>query len=522
MKNTNYLTIIQLDQNKQPIKEISINKPTSYEILKQNIYESFHLKFFSIYYNDGSGKELEIKDSNSLQKINDIIFVKEIKDLKQSIYDRIHDNLSESKIDIIDEKYLCNLRNEKLIDNPYFCYKCQKRFCEKCLKDLDKQKPLKCPFCGFEKQFQEWQTLKNFKEERKYHLEALEKMKKLEDENEKYNKKEMELLKQIKKLKVELQLQINKYNEEKKNHYELFQKYKQLEGDYKSLKTNYNDLAIKSNKLKDVFINLKNKALLNKMNKENEAKNEIYIHNINSIKGKGNILNMENDNSISIVYRIDKSQAKIKIFGWDFVFNNKNKCKIIINKIEYNISEFIEYEKYNVNKLDNFLSIDLTNINNITDMSYMFYNCSSLLSLPNISKINTKNISNMCFLFYNCSILISLPDISKWDTSKVTDMSSMFSGCHSLISLPDISGWNTKNVVNMVDMFLECLSLKSLPDISKWNTKKVKDMEGMFSGCSLLKSLPDISKWDISNVTNKSYMFYKCNPSLNIPHAFLD
>ena len=72
--------------------------------------------------------------------IKDIIFIKEINndDLEKSIFSINYDKLSESKQDILDEKYNCNIcsiiiKNEK----PYFCDKCQKIFHEKCLKDWD-------------------------------------------------------------------------------------------------------------------------------------------------------------------------------------------------------------------------------------------------------------------------------------------------------------------------------------------------------------------------------------------------
>ena len=267
------------------------------------------------------------------------------------------------------------------------------------------------------------------------------------------------------------------------------------------------------------------------------------------IKEKKNIKSKKiinkNVDEIAIQYKIKniKNTKSIRIFGDEFVKNNKDKCKIIINGKEIELCSHINIniKQINSNKI---YEIKLIGINNIINISYMFYECSSLSSLPYISKWNTQNIidmrnmffecssllclpdiskwniqnvTNMSFMFYGCSSLSSLPDISKWNTQNVTNMSFMFYECSSLSSLPNISKWNTKNVTDMSDMFYECSSLLSLPDISKWNTQNVTNMSDMFNGCSSLLSLPDISKWNAQNVTNMSFMFYGCSSLLSLP-----
>ena len=178
-------------------------------------------------------------------------------------------------------------------------------------------------------------------------------------------------------------------------------------------------------------------------------------------------------------------EDNINIFGSEFVKNNKNNCKMIIDNKEYDLEE-----KFNIkNCNNNILNIKLKGIDNITNMSYMFKWCSSLSSLPDISKWNTDNVTNMSYMFYGCESLISLPDISKWNTSNVNDMSYMFRECKSLISLPDISKWNIYKVTMSHDMFSGCTSLISLPNISKWNTSN-NNIENMFNDClnSLINS----------------------------------
>ena len=271
---------------------------------------------------------------------------------------------------------------------------------------------------------------------------------------------------------------------------------------------------------------------------------------------------------IKIKYKINESK-EIRLFGDKFVENNKNICKIIVDKKEEPLVPWKEIED---NTYKEFLEITLKGLTNVTNLSHLFKGCSDLISfddiskldmknvtdisnafygctsieempdisvwdtsnvtdieslfsycqslryLPDISKWNTDNITNMSYLFYDCSSLISIPNISIWNTNKITKLNGIFFKCSSLASLPEISNWNTENVVNMSSMFSGCTNLKVIPDLSKWNTKNVTDMENMFSGCSSLKELPDISNWNTSNVKTMRSMFSYCTSLENLPN----
>ena len=163
---------------------------------------------------------------------------------------------------------------------------------------------------------------------------------------------------------------------------------------------------------------------------------------------------------------------KIKIFGENFVKNNKDKCKILYKNKEYELKKYFDEIDKTYNYKD-IISFRLKGFNNITDMSYMFSECNSFSLLPDISKLNVSKVTNMSNLFNGCRKLLSLPDISKWDTSNVTNMSNLFSGCISILSLPDISKWNIKNVIDISYIFSGCKSITSLPDLSKWFPSKL-------------------------------------------------
>ena len=255
------------------------------------------------------------------------------------------------------------------------------------------------------------------------------------------------------------------------------------------------------NAIKDLEIIINEKVI--KFKKIMELKNQM----------EGLNYSKEGSNEITIVYKINKEQDKIKIFGSNFVKNNINNCKILYQNKEYELKEYFE----NFSKNDSQLQIKLKGINNIIDTSYMFYECTSLISLPDLEKWNTEYITSMRCMFFGCSSIVSLPGISKFNMEYVENMSWMFSGCTSLANLPDISKWQISNVYSLNGLFYKCESLVSLPDISKWDTKNVSSMSCMFYGCSRLASFPDISKWNISNVKDINELFYECTSLKSLP-----
>ena len=215
-----------------------------------------------------------------------------------------------------------------------------------------------------------------------------------------------------------------------------------------------------------------------------------------------------------IKYKIDNPK-EIRLFGDKFVENNKNKCKIIIDKNEENLFAWWEVDKAYKNQ--EFLDITLKGLTKVTNMSHIFNGCSTLISFDDISNVDMKNVNDISYAFYGCNSIEVIPDISDWDTSKVTDIESLFSYCQSLKCLPDISKWNTNNVTNMSNLFYGCSSLISIPNISKWSTNKVTKLNNIFSKCSLITDLPDISNWNTEKVVNMSFMFSDCTKLKVLP-----
>ena len=187
------------------------------------------------------------------------------------------------------------------------------------------------------------------------------------------------------------------------------------------------------------------KILIHQVNKN--------VYNLNEICGQsfGENKRISSKPIISIkIMHLAHNKGIIKLFGKEFVMNNKDKCYILYEGKKYKLTEYFHIKS---NK-KGIINIKLVVIENLTSLKNMFYNCSSLISIQGISNLNTNNVTDMSSLFYNCSSLISLPDISNWNTSNVTDMSGLFYNCSSLKSLPDISNWNTSNVRNMSFYFI--------------------------------------------------------------------
>ena len=122
------MNILILDNLGNLKEEIAINRPKTYqELLK---YLNNKNKLYEIFIYDNNNKII-INNEDKFKIIKDILFIKEINkdDLEKSIFSKNYDKLSESKQDILDEKYNCNLC-QIIIKNeiPYLCYKCQKYF----------------------------------------------------------------------------------------------------------------------------------------------------------------------------------------------------------------------------------------------------------------------------------------------------------------------------------------------------------------------------------------------------------
>ena len=112
---------------------------------------------------------------------------------------------------------------------------------------------------------------------------------------------------------------------------------------------------------------IKNKLTFDEIAKPNDKK-----------IGKLRILVYEINNSINLIYKVNKNEEEIRIFGKTFINNNINNCKIICEDKQYELKEYFDTDK-NIKK--EILKIILTGISKIKNINNMFNKCSSLISL---------------------------------------------------------------------------------------------------------------------------------------------
>jgi surface protein len=183
--------------------------------------------------------------------------------------------------------------------------------------------------------------------------------------------------------------------------------------------------------------------------------------------------------------------------GFSFYYDGTNILNIL--RIEQWGNVEISNTGYQFGNCSNLTLSTVTDIPNLTSITFfegMFASCTSLTSINNLNSWDVSNIVTMAFMFDSTSFN---QDISSWDVSNVNSMSSMF---YVSQFNQDISSWDVSNVTNMSYMFGESPFNQ---DISSWDVSNVTDMSFMFYVATPFNQ--DISSWDVSNVSDMSYMF---------------
>ena len=425
-----------------------------------------------------------------------------------------------------------NLSNHALVKLKYFFYNCLNDnqevtyYCHNCHINL-------CDEC-------------NTKHRKlKHKLSEIKKLKPKDNKKEEIGKYLKENLKNLIKYKEEINV-LNKF----------FNSY------IENLNQNIDKVMHLHNKIYDSLNISKNyEEIMNakdfKYEKFNKDLNEILSRNLKErFKYLIDVSNL--NNQVKIKYSVT-SEGKIKLFGRQFVENNKDNCFLFINNKLLELSEYYQVDEsdfiyelsvilievktitnisymFSECNLLTYLDFSKWNNENVTDMSYMFSNCNSLSTLPekgsinsanfltfltpvsfDFSNFNTSNVINMSYLFSNCVNLMKIPDISKWKTNKVTNMRGLFYNCSSLVSLPNINLWNVEKVTDMSYMFYGCIKLTTLPNISEWKPNCVTNLSNMFNNCININSIPDISEWNTNNVVDMNNLFNNCSKIFSLP-----
>ena len=366
------IDIFLLDNSNNTKDEINIIKQDNYkELLKQISQKMKYMpKYYEIFIFDKNNKEIKIINDRTYNKIVDILFIREIDKniLEQSLFEINYNILSESRQEKLDDIYNCILCSTLIKnENPYLCYKCQKIFHEKCLKDWDKKcksqnKVFECPNCRNKLQLEKWNKKLNYEDNRKESAYIMNKIKEYKLNNN-----------MNKNIKIIKEKKINELKENENNQNELIKNYEKYILKTKEILKNIFD------KVKSIHSLLKLKEN-NKLNNIRSLKNYSELDNISSIiydeldlfknyiiDSQKNIVKESKINSINIQNHIDiniKNSKENKLILANNIKENKEEkvdkdnIKEKLTNFIFNFSEFINEmnsSRNNIIKKENFV-----------------------------------------------------------------------------------------------------------------------------------------------------------------------
>ena len=552
-----YINVFLLDNSYNTKEEISIAKPRNYQEFLLKIKQQFRNlpNYFEIFCIDKNNKEIKINSEEKYRTIEDILFIREIENnnLLISVFSKNYNKLSDSKKEKLDDKYGCFICLSIIKhENPYLCYKCQKIFHEKCLKDWDNKCRIEnnnfsCPSCRSETPINIWNKKLDYEEKRKEMADLIDKINELKEDKiqqftlikkySKYIEKSFEAFKNI-------LLQLNFIHSMLKLQYNY-----NLNNLINKFPLNFDNLALNditntiNYELDQFKINLNS---IKNINNSNIKVNAIYNNNINNINNqipnqKQMIRKKSNiDNNLCTQYvisnknnnnnRILSAKNNISNKG-NSIFNNSlpSYAEIMRNKNIINNNESIRdlgLFKNNINitysvptkgyytifggnfVMNNKFNIRL-NINGKQNIELV-----SLYELNkgenNITLIINNQLTNLSEMFNGCKILKDIKDLEFLDISKVQNLSGMFSGCANLVDINPLLNWNVSNCTNFSLMFCGCTYLSNISPLQFWNVSKGNDFSYMFCKCTGLYDIKPLQNWNVSNGNDFTRIFSEC------------
>ena len=434
------LDIFLLDNINNVIEAVSINRPRTYPDLERQIMQKFknlpksYDKF--IFRN----QEIFINQVHKYKNVNDLLFIRDNEgcNVKRSSISVILDNLPASQQQKYEDKFNCTFCLE-LIKNesPYLCYKCQKIFHQKCLKDWDNKcksqnKVFNCPNCRNELPIEKWNKKLEHEENRKDFATLINKV---YQDKLSYNLYKIIYFIKEKKIndlilnKKKINENLNKYKNYVNKSIAIFndtinqinsmltllnlEKNNRLNELMKILPSNLEKINDMSNLLNEEFQLLKNKISKNNLeNKKNINNNkyknlmknkeiEIFYNKIKKLQNNLNHLNQKN------------SEIKPQIIP-EFKFKESNNQKLY-DAYESNGFNTFKQKKENINntinnKINDDIPSSLTDsqVRNIINMS----NLPETFGSANINKINNDKSE--------FSIDTNVPVNINYDLNKIT------------------------------------------------------------------------------------------------------
>jgi hypothetical protein len=178
------------------------------------------------------------------------------------------------------------------------------------------------------------------------------------------------------------------------------------------------------------------KEFMDSINKKEEITKSIYksYKSTCTLKSTIKIDQAKLDKEIAIVYLLPETPGinVLKIFGEQFVKNNKDKCTLILydeakdEEYEYNLCAYLKLDfVHSINSGKKLFKIFLVQTDYFYDLSFMFFECFTLMSVDGLTGLYYDQVLDMKSMFHSC-VLLQEVYISKINTSAVKDMSFMF------------------------------------------------------------------------------------------------
>ena len=372
--------------------------------------------------------------------------------IAQSVFEKNFNQISDSKKEILSQKYNCSICLEIIKhENPFLCYECQKIFHHSCLNYWnDRQKHLNkilsCPNCRNELPLEKWKVFRNYDETRTKDAQILNQLGKSFNSNE-YIDKATNLFKLIlNKLNI-IHPKINSQKNYKLNN--LIEEFK------------YNLIDPSIDEISTVII-------------EELDLLEEYI-----TKMKEDIQKNKYKNEINLKYLTEKGGTR-QIFECDFVQRNINNISLIINGYKLPI-----VEEYNLKAGENDVTICFKNT--LTDLSNMFYFSEDLYNIDELKYLNTENVTDFTNMFRNCKKLSNIKALENWDTSKAETFQGMFDGCELITNIKPLKNWNVSSCKNFSGMFCSC-NISEIAPLENWKVSNGKFFD-RFLSCNLITDI---------------------------------
>lgn len=205
----------------------------------------------------------------------------------------------------------------------------------------------------------------------------------------------------------------------------------------------------------------------------------------NEVKIKGN-----KNKRFNLKYLIEEDNTETFLFGKSFVEANYDKCYLIINNIDTELTYKYIFPK----KGEHIITLVIIDDNNLV-FKGMFD-----IKIRN-ARIFTRVGVGDFFINFVSNKLIDISSLENLDVSNAKDLSYMFCGCSKVKNFDFLKKWDVAKCENFEGLFAGC-SFFDINFLSSWNLIQATNLKGMFCGCRQLKNINGCKNWNVGKVQN--------------------